>query len=71
MVFPSRLKMKIIRKIINWILSFFRSERESGIVIYRMVRECPGGFHSWVETNFGVIRKPNDKIPHEILYNKN
>lgn len=31
--------------------------------IYKIIRKCPGGLHSWVESSAGVIRKENKNIP--------
>jgi hypothetical protein len=32
------------------------------VQIYKVIKQTAGGFHSWVESNVGVIRKPNNKI---------
>ena len=30
--------------------------------IFRIIKKTSGGFHSWCESNVGIIRKPNNKI---------
>lgn len=35
------------------------------VKIYKIIKKTAGGFHSWVETNIGIIRKPNNKIKIE------
>jgi len=32
------------------------------IKIYNLIKQTAGGFHSWVDSSVGVIRKPNNKI---------
>ena len=32
------------------------------VKIKKILRVCPGGFHAWVESNVGIIRKPLNKI---------
>ncbi len=32
------------------------------IQIYKKVKDCPGGFHSYFLTNIGIIRKPNASV---------
>ncbi len=29
------------------------------IQIYNKIKDCPGGFHSWWQTDKGIFRKPN------------
>jgi len=30
--------------------------------IYKILRTTPGQFHSWLDSNVGIIRKPNGSI---------
>jgi hypothetical protein len=32
------------------------------VKIYNIIKQTSGGLHSWVQTNFGTMRKPNDKL---------
>ncbi len=32
------------------------------VEIYKILKTTAGGFHSWCESNVGIIRKPNNKI---------
>ncbi len=32
------------------------------VEIYKVIKITAGGFHSWVKSNVGIIRKPNNKI---------
>jgi hypothetical protein len=32
------------------------------VKIHKVLKETPGGFHSWVKSNVGIIRKPNNQI---------
>ena len=34
----------------------------SKVEIYKILRTTAGGFHSWCESNVGIIRKPNSAI---------
>ncbi len=47
------------------------------VEIQKVLRITSGGFHSWVQTNVGIIKKPNNKIffnterkPKEVLEEK-
>jgi hypothetical protein len=31
------------------------------------VKRCPGGLHSWVESNVGIIKKENRNIPKHLF----
>ena len=37
------------------------------VEIYGKIRECSGGFHSWVRSSVGIIRKPNN---YKAIYGK-
>lgn len=32
------------------------------VKLIKITKTCPGGFHSWVKSNIGIIRKPNSSI---------
>ena len=32
------------------------------VKIYKTIRLTPGGFHSWVDSEVGIIRKPNHML---------
>ena len=32
------------------------------VQIYKIIKQTAGGFHSWVESSVGIIRKPNSEI---------
>ncbi len=32
------------------------------VEIFKQIKTTAGGFHSWVLSNVGIIRKPNNKI---------
>jgi hypothetical protein len=51
-----------LKKIIRWVLSFF-VENKSKYDIYKIIKITPGGFHCWVDTSIGRIKKPSSKIP--------
>lgn len=49
-----------------------KKERKK-IEILKVVSMTPGGNRAWVETNVGLVRKPLNAIPKELLdeFNKN
>ena len=62
-------KMKIIRKIVLWFMSLFSKksipiknlETAEPIEIsnkYEIIKITAGGRHAWVNSKFGIIRKP-------------
>lgn len=49
----------LIKKIWAFIkfLFGFTKKVESGYQIYRLIRITPGGYHAWVETSIGRMKK--------------
>lgn len=41
--------------------------RKEKVEILEVLRTCPGGLHSWVHTNIGIIRKHNNNIPDSLF----
>ena len=35
------------------------------VQIFKVIRRTAGHYHSWCETNCGILRKPNNKLPVE------
>lgn len=54
---------RIFRSIVEWFMRLFRN----GLVIYSIDYITPVGFHAWVNTNFGRMRKPTNSIPDKML----
>jgi len=46
-----------IKKIISWFISLFRKKIEVSNK-YELIRITAGGRHAWVNSKFGIIRKP-------------
>jgi len=68
--------MKIILKFLKWLFGRGGDEfpsplkktwlKRGGYHIYRVIKHCPGGFHVWLDTSIGPIRKPTNKIPNNL-----
>src|SRR3990167_5508720 len=49
--------LRKIKEFINWIFGLFK--KSFGIAIYEVLAITPGRNRAWVNSNFGVIKKPN------------
>ena len=57
--------LRKIKEFINWL--FGLSRNPSGVFIYEVVAITPGKNRAWVNSNVGMIKKPNGSIPSKLL----
>ncbi len=57
---------KIVGNFIRCVSKLF-TRKSSGVVIYKVLAVTPGGMRSWVDSNIGIIKKPNSSIPDHLL----
>ncbi len=44
-----------------------KPKSKSKYEIYNIIKTTSGGFHSWLNTSIGKIRKPNSEVPNELF----
>lgn len=69
--------MKTILKFLKWLFGRGGEKplepfvptllKRGGYHIYRVIKRCPGGFHVWLDTSIGPIRKETNKIPKNLI----
>lgn len=57
--------LKKIKEFIVWLFGLFK--KSTGVVIYEVLAITPGRNRAWVNSSFGVIKKPNGSIPSKLL----